>query len=205
MLPIYDTPTVYCIFSEKKKDRGNYYFQRKEYDQAIEVYKRAISVLDIDLDNDYESLSREQIDRIHRLVADIYNNLGATQLKMESWSDALFSFRSCLERSPDNVKALFRMGKAYMGLGEHENALKHLKQAVEIDPQSLLIQKELSFVQAEVAKNKRAEKQMYTRMFRNKPSDKLESLKNNWHIPFKVVGASLISTCVAVLVYYCLF
>ncbi len=36
----YGLPASSAVFSEKKKELGNYYFQRKEFDRAIQVYKQ---------------------------------------------------------------------------------------------------------------------------------------------------------------------
>lgn len=44
------------------------------------------------------------------------NNMAASQLKLDHYDAALKSCVSALEHQPDNIKALFRMGKVRVAL-----------------------------------------------------------------------------------------
>lgn len=44
------------------------------------------------------------------------NNMAASQLKLDHYDAALKSCVSALEHQPDNIKALFRMGKVQVAL-----------------------------------------------------------------------------------------
>lgn len=41
----------------------------------------------------------------------VYNNLAATQIRMESYDAALSSLKTVLKCQPNNIKALFRQAK----------------------------------------------------------------------------------------------
>lgn len=44
------------------------------------------------------------------------NNMAASQLKLDHYDAALKSCMAALAHQPDNIKALFRMGKVYVAL-----------------------------------------------------------------------------------------
>ncbi len=58
----------------------------------------------------------------------------ACHLKLSKSSEAAADCREVLERDPRNVKALFRLGQALVGLKDYEEAIKQLKQAAELEP-----------------------------------------------------------------------
>ncbi len=58
----------------------------------------------------------------------------ACHLKLSKPSEAAADCREVLERDPRNVKALFRLGQALVGLKDYEEAIKQLKQAAELEP-----------------------------------------------------------------------
>ncbi len=49
-----------------------------------------------------------------------------------------------MELDPQNIKALFRRGKAYVGTRQWEEASKDFRKALELDPNNKDVQKELS-------------------------------------------------------------
>lgn len=58
----------------------------------------------------------------------------ACHLKLSKSSEAAADCSEVLERDPRNVKALFRLGQALVGLKDYEEAIKQLKQAAELEP-----------------------------------------------------------------------
>jgi tetratricopeptide (TPR) repeat protein len=72
-----------------------------------------------------------------------------------NYDEALkFSLRS-LELAPDRAGYLDTLGRCYYALGDYENAIKNQARAVELDPHSLVIRRQLDFFKAEQAKTQK--------------------------------------------------
>jgi len=67
----------------------------------------------------------------------------------------------------DNVKALYRRGKAYIGAWDVKNANRDLRKAAEIDP-SLhnIVEKELQAFAAAIKEKDNVEKEKLSKMFK---------------------------------------
>jgi len=145
---------------EKKKQRGNYYFQREEYTSAIDVYDRALKLLEAnpgDTDDDRQKLTIAN--------ATLHNNLAAAQLKVGAWNAAIKSLRVCTFLQPNNVKAHFRMAKAYMGQGNYDTAKAKLTETLAMDPSNKAIEAELMRASILLKQENEKAKAVYKRMF----------------------------------------
>lgn len=131
----------------KKRERGNFWFDRNEYNMAIQCYRKALQYLDeapvgapdepslkpVDLTN--EELQDLLEDRIR-----VHNNLAIAQMRVEAWDAALKSVEKVLACKPDNVKALFRFGKILDVKGQVNVAIPLLQKAATLDPDNRAIQ-----------------------------------------------------------------
>ncbi|XP_076444024.1 peptidyl-prolyl cis-trans isomerase FKBP8-like [Babylonia areolata] len=147
---------------EKKRLRGNELFSREEYSTAISAYTRAITFFEAGgkLKGEDESLLKQMADgRIK-----CYNNMAATQLKIGAFQAVIRSCAFVLESEPDNVKALYRLGKAHCGRGEMEKAIGYLKKAIKLEPESKLLHRELSLWTQKRKRETDNEKTMYKKM-----------------------------------------
>nr|XP_027194321.1 peptidyl-prolyl cis-trans isomerase FKBP8-like [Dermatophagoides pteronyssinus] len=175
-------------FGNYKKTRGNFWFERGEYSMAIQCYKGALKYLDANnqelklIDNDNENSGEDKqlelVDKINDLIdkrAQTFNNLAAAQMKMDAFDTALRSVNDSLLLRPNNVKALFRHAKILSEKGDIEDAIKDLKKASTIDPQSEAIQMELNRLNKILIKQINDQKELYRRMLQVKNDD----TKNN--------------------------
>lgn len=79
---------------------------------------------------------------------------------------AIFNEKICILFS-DNVKALYRRGKAYIGAWEEKNAIKDLKRAAEIDLSlRSTIEKELQAFAMAIKQKDVAQKEKLSKMFK---------------------------------------
>lgn len=102
----------------KKRERGNFWFDQKEFNLAIQLYRRALEYLDEveggltdpTVDGNLTPTNTQLQDLLEDRVR-VYNNLAMAQMKISAYDAALKSVDTVLRCQPNNVKALFRKGK----------------------------------------------------------------------------------------------
>ncbi|MGH0171178.1 UNVERIFIED_CONTAM: hypothetical protein FKN15_060602 [Acipenser sinensis] len=120
-----------CIrIGSQKRERGNYYFQREEYQDAFQSYSTALQVLSAPA----SAAPTPEHEELRGGRVKCLNNLAAVHIKLERYDDALETSSSVLELDPDNVKALFRKGKLLSAKGEFQEAMETLKKALKLEP-----------------------------------------------------------------------
>ena len=104
------------------KDNGNKWFAQKKYDRAKRRYKSAIMFSDLaQLNDDENALSAR-------------TNLAQIALLEKDYAECKDLCSRVLEKSPENVKALYRRGLATMALEDYDAAYTDLKLALRIEP-----------------------------------------------------------------------
>ncbi|KAK7073188.1 Peptidyl-prolyl cis-trans isomerase fkbp8 [Halocaridina rubra] len=147
----------------RKRERGNWWFNRQEYGMAIQCYSSAVDFLDDDAEEYGEDVRPEVKDILEeRLKA--MNNMGAAQIKIEAYEVALKSFEAVLKCQPNNVKAIFRKGKVLGLQGKYKEAIVELKKALELEPEARPIHLELVRIREKAKAAADAEKSLYGRM-----------------------------------------
>lgn len=131
----------------KKRERGNFWFERNEYNMAIQCYRKALQYLDeasVGVQDDptvkHVDLTNEQLQDLLEDRMRVNNNLAMAQMKVEAWDAALKSVESVLACKPENVKALFRKGKILDAKGQVNVAIPLLQKAATLDPDNRAIQ-----------------------------------------------------------------
>ncbi|XP_050465323.1 aryl-hydrocarbon-interacting protein-like 1 [Cataglyphis hispanica] len=147
------------------KEKGNALFREKKYNSAAETYAKAIGILEqlmlAEKPNDEEWLSLNQM-KIPLLL-----NYAQCKLLNKEYYSVIEHCSTVLKTEPDNVKALYRRGKAYISVWDENNAIKDLKRAAEIDP-SLhnTVVKELQIFAAAIKEKNNAQKEKLSKMFK---------------------------------------
>lgn len=164
----------------KKRERGNYFFERQEYNSAIQLYRRALEYLDESeggikyptTDDDMEPTNAQLQELLEDRIK-VYNNLAQAQMKIQAYDTALKSIDTVLQCQPNNVKALFRKGKILEAKADVAGAIPLLRKACSIDPDNKSIQNELSRLILKSKREARNEKDLYQKMFQS--AQKLET------------------------------
>jgi tetratricopeptide (TPR) repeat protein len=150
------TPEERVANATKAKDQGNAAFKQRDFGEAVRLYTLAIECQCTDT----------------MLVTSLYNNRAMAQLKVgaampegslerfSSFKQALKDTTTVLKTEPDNVKALFRKGQAYMGLDEYEHAARELAEVVKLQPTNKAAKTELAQANAKLAQIKTVEAAM---------------------------------------------
>lgn len=98
---------------------GNAYSNNKEYEKALEAYKRAAG--------------------INSSQAGVYLGCGNAHQRMGEYEKALEAYAKALELDPEYVYAYNGRGNAYKALGEYEKAMSDYDRALELDPESVYV------------------------------------------------------------------
>ncbi|KAF2346269.1 Tetratricopeptide repeat, partial [Trinorchestia longiramus] len=158
----------------RKRIRGNWWFNRGDYSEAVQCYKAAVDFLDDTEEVNFDEDTKSEVLLIlgERLKA--LNNMAAAQIKLGAFDAALASVDVVLRCQPDNVKALFRKGKALHMKGSTIEAVKSLKQALQLEPENRTIHAELSKMSEAARLQAESEKSLYRRMLGLTPDQKKE-------------------------------
>ncbi len=132
----------------KLTQKGNEEYRRRDFNQALEYYKKAVtfspkfsearfkSALILNKLGDYDNakitlLNNIEIDSMHiqsyKLLGDVYTRLGILD-------SAIIWYQNATRINSNYDKAFYSLGKTYINLGKFEEAEGSLKQAVLVNP-----------------------------------------------------------------------
>ncbi|OCT97723.1 hypothetical protein XELAEV_18009951mg [Xenopus laevis] len=152
--------------ANKKRERGNFYYQQADYVFAVNSYDIALNVVNSSSKVDFSS---EEEASLLDVKIKCLNNLAASQLKLDHYEAALKSCNMVMEHQPENIKALFRKGKT--------------------------IHAELSRLVKKHTDQRNVESAMYKKMLGNPSSaSKKPASKSSWSISWKwLFGATAVA------------
>ncbi|XP_053558936.1 peptidyl-prolyl cis-trans isomerase FKBP8 [Bombina bombina] len=179
--------------ANRKRERGNFYYQQADYVFAINSYDIALKIVNSSSKVDFTA---EEETELLDVKIKCLNNLAASQLKLDHYEAALKSCNMVLENQPENIKALFRKGKVLAQQGEYSEAIAILRKALKLEPTNKTIHAELSKLVKKHTDQKNVETAMYKKMLGNVDSSafKTAAKKNNWSIPWKwLFGATAVA------------
>jgi len=154
----------------EKRLRGNSWYTRGEFSQAIQCYRKAVEYLD---DESIDSEVEVPIDRflLPRPVFNLlecrvkaFNNMAQAQMKLSAWDSALASIKQVLKIEPNNEKALYRKAILYREKCKTEEAIGVLRRVTRIYPSNKLAQVELSKLLSKHRKGLEKEQSMSKKM-----------------------------------------
>uniref|UniRef100_A0A1L8DTN4 peptidylprolyl isomerase n=1 Tax=Nyssomyia neivai TaxID=330878 RepID=A0A1L8DTN4_9DIPT len=200
------------IIGTRKRERGNFWYNRSEYNIAIQLYRRALEYLDDSegpQETTLESFTTSQLQELLELRIFVYNNLAAAQTKIQAYDVALKSIENVLRVQPDNVKALYRKGKILEAQGDTNGAIAIFQRAATLDPENKSFQTELGKLILKRSREARNEKDLYQKMLghaqklEQKDKRKAETCTTvaNWR-PWVILGSVLIGVAGVALYRY---
>ncbi|XP_041862650.1 peptidyl-prolyl cis-trans isomerase FKBP8 [Melanotaenia boesemani] len=177
-----------------KRERGNVHYQRGDYAFAVNSYSVALQITDSSSKVD---ISPEEENELLDVKVKCLNNMAASQLKLDHYDAAFKSCVSALAHQPDNIKALFRMGKVLALQGEYTAAIQTLRKALKLEPSNKTIHAELSKLVKKHSEQRGAEQAMYKKMLGN-PSNSSNTqkpqAKSSWGFSWKwLFGATAVA------------
>ena len=146
-------------WAQHHKEKGAELFQRNSFEFAIKRWQRALQFLK-DMEP-VDKLPHSFRQKWKELKCLCLLNTSAVFLKQEKWELAIEYASSALEMDCDNVKGLYRRGKALERLNKYQEAKRDFIKAIGIEPDNTTVKSELANIDKLILK----EKQMYQRMF----------------------------------------
>ncbi|CAI8015330.1 Inactive peptidyl-prolyl cis-trans isomerase FKBP6 [Geodia barretti] len=148
--------------ANSEREVGNDYFQQNMIGRAVGRYLKAVRQLEaVRLrDANQEAVWRTSLKKL-------YLNLSLCSLRQRKSQLALSNCRRVLELDGKNVKAFFRIGQAYLQLGDFKNSRKHLQKANKLSPHNKEIQQELRKLENTRKRFQSMERTMYANMFQH--------------------------------------
>ncbi|XP_076583174.1 peptidyl-prolyl cis-trans isomerase FKBP8 [Chaetodon auriga] len=187
-------PSEKIALASHKRERGNVHYQRGDYAFAVNSYGIALQITESSSKVD---ISPEEENELVDVKVKCLNNMAASQLKLDHYDAALKSCVSALAHQPDNIKALFRMGKVLALQGEYTEAIQTLRRALKLEPSNKTIHTELSKLVKKHSEQRGAEQAMYKKMLGNPTSGsstQKHRAKTSWGLSWKwLFGATAVA------------
>jgi len=111
------------------KEKGNTYYQTKEYKLAEKFYSKIIQMLLHDM-----SMEGEKEERRQHFVQISYQNLAQAELKLLRFVSARESCTEALKMDQNSKKAYFRRGMASFSMQDFSEAKKDFTKVLELEP-----------------------------------------------------------------------
>lgn len=188
------SPSERIALAIRKRERGNVHYQRGDYAFAVNSYGIALQITESSSKVD---ISPEEEEELLDVKVKCLNNMAASQLKLDHYDAALKSCVSALAHQPENIKALFRMGKVLALQGEYAEAIQTLRKALKLEPSNKTIHAELSKLVKKHSEQKGAEQAMYKKMLGNPSSSsgtQKSTAKSSWGLSWKwLFGATAVA------------
>lgn len=112
------------LSADEYKQQGNAAFSAKKYDEAIELFSKAIEA----------SPSPNHV---------LYSNRSACYASMKKFTDALKDADECIKINPTWAKGYNRKGAAHLGLNDLDDAESSYKKALDLDASNKIAQEGL--------------------------------------------------------------
>ncbi|XP_053286740.1 peptidyl-prolyl cis-trans isomerase FKBP8 [Pleuronectes platessa] len=188
-------PIEKIALASLKRERGNVHYQRGDYAFAVNSYSIALQITESSSKVD---ITPEEEDALMDVKVKCLNNMAASQLKLDHYDAALKSCVSALAHQPENIKALFRMGKVLALQGEYTEAMQTLRKALKLEPSNKTIHAELSKLVKKNSEQRGAEQAMYKKMLGNPTSSnsgtQKHRAKSSWGLSWKwLFGATAVA------------
>eukprot|EP00795_Rhopilema_esculentum_P015785 gene15785-7084_t len=146
------------------REKGNRLFKQGEHSKAAEIYAQALGCLE-------QLCLREKPGdpewvELDKLKIPFLLNYSQCKLLDEDYYQVIKHTTTALEKDPDNVKALFRRGKAHAAVWNPDEAVIDFKRALELDPSlKSCVNKELKKLEEETHRKLEMDKAKYKHLF----------------------------------------
>ncbi|XP_063830780.1 peptidyl-prolyl cis-trans isomerase FKBP8 [Ostrinia nubilalis] len=189
----------------RRRARGNWWYGRGEPILAVQLYRRALDVLDESEGGITDPTPSGQMaptsDALKALLDErlrVHNNMAAAQLKAGAYDAALQAVTRVLQCQPDNAKALYRKSRILSAMGRNSEALEAARAAAAAAPDDSGTKKELQRCEQRANRDRSVERRLAKRMLGTSDQPKGSPDKKPSRAKMFVWGSLLLSLLVGV-------
>ncbi|KAG9456466.1 hypothetical protein H6P81_000974 [Aristolochia fimbriata] len=165
--------------ADRRKMEGNALFKDEKLEEAMQQYEMAIAYMGDDF---MFQLFGKYRDMALAVKNPCHLNMAACLIKLKRFDEAIIQCTIVLAEDENNVKALFRRGKARAELGQTDAAREDLQKARKHSPEDKAILRELHLLAEQDKAVYQKQKEIYKGIFGPRPEPKPKRL--NWLIVF---------------------
>lgn len=137
-LPADYEPEVWSLSLEEKlkkipiwKEEGNKFYKNGDFDKASEIYSQALGSLE--QLKTREKPGTEEFLKLDFMTLPFLLNFSQCLLMKKDYYKAITHLTTVIEKDENNVKALYRRGKAYQSIYEFEKARVDYSKVIQLD------------------------------------------------------------------------
>ncbi|KAF8396142.1 hypothetical protein HHK36_017755 [Tetracentron sinense] len=160
--------------ADQRKMDGNVYFKDEKLEAAMQQYETAIAYMGDDF---MFQLFGKYRDMALAVKNPCHLNMAACFIKLKRYKDAIEQCNIVLAQDENNVKALFRRGKARGELGQTDAAREDFLKARKYAPEDKAIARELCLLAEHDKAVHQRQKEIYKGIFGTRPESKLKKKK----------------------------
>lgn len=149
--------------ADRRRVDGNLAFKGDDVEEAMHQYEIALGYMDDDFMFQMFGKYRDMANAV-RLPCVL--NMAACHLKKGAFHEAIAQCSVVLAEEPNNVKALFRRGRARAQLGQSDGAREDLEKAQRLAPGDKAVLKELQALAGQDRSLEASRRKLYKGMFR---------------------------------------
>jgi tetratricopeptide (TPR) repeat protein len=144
----------------RNKDEATELFKGKNYAHAAARYTKSLGHC-----SKFVDMTPDVKEEVAKVKLSLYLNLAMCYMKLEAWTKVVPNCKDALSFDENNVKALYRRGKAYFKLKKIDDANKDVKRALKLVPEDKNLLNLKKHIDASIRKAKAKEKKMAQAMF----------------------------------------
>ncbi|XP_045501804.1 peptidyl-prolyl cis-trans isomerase FKBP8 isoform X1 [Colias croceus] len=155
----------------RRRCRGNWWYTRGEAQLAVQLYRRALDVLDESEGGITDPTASGELtptpDDLMALLEErlrVHNNMAAAQLKAGAYEAALQAVTRVLTCQPNNAKALYRKSRILTAMGRNSEALTAARAAAAAAPRDAAVRRELAAREGQAQRDRSVERSLAKRM-----------------------------------------
>ncbi|GBF95318.1 peptidyl-prolyl cis-trans isomerase [Raphidocelis subcapitata] len=155
--------------AERRRLEGNKLFAEGKLVEALAKYAMSLSFTDEDF---LLQLEGPHLDKAAAVMVPVHLNMAAAQIKQGDFHTAIHNCSQVLLRDAENVKALFRRGRARAALGQTTDAIADLEKALRLAPEDKAVLRELHVARQALKQERAAAAKLFRGAFGAPPEPK---------------------------------
>lgn len=163
--------------ADRRKMDGNTFFKEEKLEEAMQQYEMAIAYMGDDF---MFQLFGKYRDMALAVKNPCHLNLAACLIKLNRYEEAIGQCSIVLTEDENNVKALFRRGKARAELGQTDAAREDFEKAKKTAPHDKAISRELRLIAEHEKAVYQKQKELYKGIFGPRPQPNPK--RRNWPV-----------------------